>query len=533
LSISKSLPVKADSNFTKDDLSFAWIDLLNSNNEEVVNFAKQLVVYAYYTSGFKKGAYSIHHYIPAKVLKELQITSTNPITNETESSIISFNDFIKQTISLLSYEGLDSITDGVVDEVFQNNWWNPLYVPVVDGVSNMIQTEAGEPGLVKLANKKYILGNDPVTKVPIYKPYILVNVDNKSYLMKSVGILEDGLFPVYKLVGKKGYSNKGRIIKEYGLDKSIISDNNVTLITDEMISKVIASDKRYSSLIMMQPKDLIFTDINTQSSSNPTIIDGVVVDNDDSQPILSPAQRSLSGEANNSLKSTNHAMSYQMKSNENLTGRNTTTLKLAEQGLRTATTRSYPLGKVGDIITFEGRPQQYRITNEEQLTKDKVTDSNWIKQWSQKEQWTEDHFKSVLGGKTVHIGSWQTSFEKVNNVGQEIWQKQGIIFEEEQSTGYRERTIKNASADATIAIAVDFESAGEKLTKSASPVCNASPKIVLLTPALIFRASTFIEVYLFKKSTLLALSNLTPNKLKVPSSIVFFPYITISNQSLN
>ena len=44
-------------------------------------------------------------------------------------------------------------------------------------------------------------------------------------------------------------------------------------------------------------------------------------------------------------------------------------------------------------------------------------------------------------------------------------QEQQIRFEEEPSTGYRERTIKNASADATIAIAVDFDSAGEKLTK--------------------------------------------------------------------
>lgn len=42
----------------------------------------------------------------------------------------------------------------------------------------------------------------------------------------------------------------------------------------------------------------------------------------------------------------------------------------------------------------------------------------------------------------------------------------GISFREDASTGYKERTIKNASADATIAIATDFNSAGEKLTKS-------------------------------------------------------------------
>lgn len=40
------------------------------------------------------------------------------------------------------------------------------------------------------------------------------------------------------------------------------------------------------------------------------------------------------------------------------------------------------------------------------------------------------------------------------------------LFIEEPTTGYRNRTIKNAGADATIAFAVDFNSAGERLTKS-------------------------------------------------------------------
>ena len=51
-----------------------------------------------------------------------------------------------------------------------------------------------------------------------------------------------------------------------------------------------------------------------------------------------------------------------------------------------------------------------------------------------------------------------------------------IVFEEDQSYGYRERTIKNASADATIAIAVDFKSAGERLTKSS--VLNQGKKYI-------------------------------------------------------
>jgi len=40
-----------------------------------------------------------------------------------------------------------------------------------------------------------------------------------------------------------------------------------------------------------------------------------------------------------------------------------------------------------------------------------------------------------------------------------------IDFQEDSDSGYRGRTIKNATADVTIAIAFDFNSAGEKLTK--------------------------------------------------------------------
>lgn len=109
----------------------------------------------------------------------------------------------------------------------------------------------------------------------------------------------------------------------------------------------------------------------------------------------------------------NHSMTYVMQPGENLTGELTTTLELCERGLRTATTRSYPLGNVGDIIMFNGRPQKYRITSTVQLNHINTIDPIWIEEWSKKEQWTVEHFKKVLGGKTVHIGSWQTSFEKI------------------------------------------------------------------------------------------------------------------------
>lgn len=112
-----------------------------------------------------------------------------------------------------------------------------------------------------------------------------------------------------------------------------------------------------------------------------------------------------------------HAMSYKMPASENIWGRDTTTLAEAEAGTRTATTRSFALGAVGDIITFEKRPQKYKITAVEQLTEPKVQSREWVENWSRKEGWTVEHFHKVLGGSTVHIGSWQTTFEKVDEAG--------------------------------------------------------------------------------------------------------------------
>lgn len=64
---------------------------------------------------------------------------------------------------------------------------------------------------------------------------------------------------------------------------------------------------------------------------------------------------------------------------------------------------------------------------------------------------------SVKSGNNIYL--------EHNSIGGNI-NSRNTIFEEEQTSGYRERTIKNASADATIAIASDFNSAGEKLTKN-------------------------------------------------------------------
>ncbi len=74
-----------------------------------------------------------------------------------------------------------------------------------------------------------------------------------------------------------------------------------------------------------------------------------------------------------------------------------------------------------------------------------------------------DGFRELVGVK--QDTALEEAFYQLINLT-EIKNKNNIIFEEDKSQGYRERTIKNASADATLALAIDFTSAGEILTKN-------------------------------------------------------------------
>lgn len=116
--------------------------------------------------------------------------------------------------------------------------------------------------------------------------------------------------------------------------------------------------------------------------------------------------------------SKDHKMSFPMEASENIWGEKTTTLAEAESERRTATTRSFALGNVGELVTFEKGDTQYRITKVEKLTAENTKDKAWIKEWSKAEGWTVEKFQELLESdkKTVQVGSFQTHFEKVEGV---------------------------------------------------------------------------------------------------------------------
>ena len=127
----------------------------------------------------------------------------------------------------------------------------------------------------------------------------------------------------------------------------------------------------------------------------------------------------------------------------------TTTAQLMADGHRTATTRR-AFGEVGDTFTVGG--VKYRITALEQVDMDTAEGRE---KWSQREGWDADYARKTFAAQ-VRTGAVQTVFERV-----------GIVVNDHQSSGYRERTKFNAdSADLTVAVAKNFATAGERLTKS-------------------------------------------------------------------
>jgi hypothetical protein len=157
-------------------------------------------------------------------------------------------------------------------------------------------------------------------------------------------------------------------------------------------------------------------------------------------------------------------------------GPNPHSIDMIEAGLRTRTTRSademskYKV-KVGSIIKNYGKSADGTTkTIYAEVTAIHPKDSpGWKGTW-EKEGWRAEDVNVI---DKFSDGAAAIEFKvrgKVTPVNK------NINFQEDQSYSYYERTVKNASADATIALAVDFTSSGEKLTKNS--VLNQNKKYI-------------------------------------------------------
>lgn len=231
-------PNKSGDNNLENEIIRAWEELWDSDYQEIRDFAKDLALYAFYTSGDAFGKNNIFRYVPNSIREE-----------------IGYFDYIRD----LERNPDDAVKDIKVFQVIKDLWWNDHVVPTIDyyvldssretieeegrpvyralphedsgfTVVNKRGAEVQIPGIIYDKKSQSIISFNQNGQ-PIFPPFKKVKLDRNNdprttFLYEYIGINEDGA-PVYRLINKKGMSYRGNILIENGRNRSVLKYNNV------------------------------------------------------------------------------------------------------------------------------------------------------------------------------------------------------------------------------------------------------------------------------------------------------------------
>lgn len=223
----------SESSFNQDDLTDAWEELLNyPDDQQLKEFARDLVVYAWLTSGEKSGFNRFFKYVP----NSWKINSG--FVGHVEFWLNKFNTNLEP-----------SIREAIIDDILRNNWNDTDFVPQYDyerkGRKNFTDSGIYDPQLMKpFALCGYALDKNSEYVTTInrldngqYPRYITVkdelsdkynnNVNRSLYRLvgvskfngikdKDTGNVNLTEVPIYVLCKKKGLHFKGNDIFEFG-----------------------------------------------------------------------------------------------------------------------------------------------------------------------------------------------------------------------------------------------------------------------------------------------------------------------------
>ena len=231
-------PNKSGDNNLENEIIRAWEELWDSDYQEIRDFAKDLALYAFYTSGDAFGKNNIFRYVPNSIREE-----------------IGYFDYIRD----LERNPDDAVKDIKVFQVIKDLWWNDHVVPTIDyyvldssretieeegrpvyralphedsgfTVVNKRGAEVQIPGIIYDKKSQSIISFNQNGR-PIFPPFKKVKLDRNNdprttFLYEYIGINEDDA-PVYRLINKKGMSYRGNILIENGRNRSVLKYNNV------------------------------------------------------------------------------------------------------------------------------------------------------------------------------------------------------------------------------------------------------------------------------------------------------------------
>lgn len=229
---------KSGDNNLENEIIRAWEELWDSDYQEIRDFAKDLALYAFYTSGDAFGKNNIFRYVPNSIREE-----------------IGYFDYIRD----LERNPDDAVKDIKVFQVIKDLWWNDHVVPTIDyyvldssretieeegrpvyralphedsgfTVVNKRGAEVQIPGIIYDKKSQSIISFNQNGQ-PIFPPFKKVKLDRNNdprttFLYEYIGINEDDA-PVYRLINKKGMSYRGNILIENGRNRSVLKYNNV------------------------------------------------------------------------------------------------------------------------------------------------------------------------------------------------------------------------------------------------------------------------------------------------------------------
>ena len=265
-----------------------WRELIEDPNPQISKLFKDLVVYAFITTGDNPTMNSFFQYVPNSYRIQM-----------------GYRDFMRGQLDKFSNQSTASYPDK--DDFFRNNWHNDKLVKPVELTNSRgngllgIYYNNHMPNIVmgaRLGNKGLQQAIKPINwitniadgkKYPIFAPYIKIsdsrfNRPENWHLYTLVGYKYGGdtrkYIPVYGLISKKGYKYRGHTVTEYGVqtqfDFNIEPEwnyaealNNPTAIADMAESSFVGMGdfwqdiKPISSLVTYQNSNYLYSTIDT------------------------------------------------------------------------------------------------------------------------------------------------------------------------------------------------------------------------------------------------------------------------------
>jgi len=256
--------VRNNSVTATDDIVNSWREMLISDNPVVRDFAKDLITYTYYSSGFRTNMNSFFEYIPHQELKKL-----------VEGSIASFQEtFQNDGVAVLNF----------VDKFFRNNWSNTKIVP------NLKSNEQGifNKSIKMPQGKGYImLEVTNKNKHRHDKPYVLITrrsinpvtgmETSNNALYKKYATSADGDINYFIPVPKLGTYAQGNYIYEYNSSipvdgESAIKANNLTKNGKQALLEI--NNKAKQELdALIETGELVLSDEIEKKAKNINMVD--------------------------------------------------------------------------------------------------------------------------------------------------------------------------------------------------------------------------------------------------------------------